>query len=183
MLLKELLKEQEKQHKMRSTTYGTTGVIPDSNWHGLSIVVHCDRSVLTSDEMIRRQRRMQCCGNAAHPTLSTTKGGTGGRKGRRKEAKKKKYELSHYLNKKNPANDGIYFTKTQKRRKEKKSCGVHAPGSILSWTKYRRKSRLMQYTSTECTNIKSRGIKRYKGQTRHFLHTVWNNDSHLSAAN
>ena len=41
----------------------------------------------------------------------------------------------------------------------------------------------MQYTSTECTNIKSRGIKRYKGQTRHFLHTVWNNDSHLSAAN
>ena len=89
MLLKELLKEQEKQHKMRSTTYGTTGVIPDSNWHGLSIVVHCDRSVLTSDEMIRRQRRMQCCGNAAHPTLSTTKGGTGGRKERRKRRKKK----------------------------------------------------------------------------------------------
>ena len=121
MLLKELLKEQEKQHKMRSTTYGTTGVIPDSNWHGLSIVVHCDRSVLTSDEMIRRQRRMQCCGNAAHPTLSTTKGGTGGRKGRRKRGKKKKYELSHYLNnKKNNQQTTEYISQKHKREEKRR---------------------------------------------------------------
>ena len=117
-----LLKEQERQHKIRSTTYGTTGVIPDSNWHGLSIVVHCDRSVLTSDEMIRRQRRMQCCGNAAHPTLSTTKGGTGGRKGRRKEAKKKKYELSHYLNKKKITSKrrNIFHKNTKEKKREEK---------------------------------------------------------------
>ena len=120
MLLKELLKEQEKQHKMRSTTYGTTGVIPDSNWHGLSIVVHCDRSVLTSDEMIRRQRRMQCCGNAAHPTLSTTKGGTEGRKERRKR-RKKKYELSHYLNnKKNNQQTTEYISQKHKREEKRR---------------------------------------------------------------